>query len=117
MKFALWDHFDRAPASWVWEWRIRLARVKPMITDKLSALKDVKIVFSPKENADQPEFDERASLTMNRARATLLKALSGLNFISMDRLIDCRCKKSFISCRHLVSIFGSIFKEFVWTIL
>lgn len=64
--------------------------VKPMIAEKLSALKDVKIVaFSPKENADQPEFDERASLAMNRARATLLKALSELEVHfdgSFDRL-------------------------------
>jgi O-acetyl-ADP-ribose deacetylase (regulator of RNase III) len=53
--------------------------VKPIIAEKLSSLSDVDIiVFSPWENVDEPEFAARAALTMNRARATLLKTLSEL---------------------------------------
>ncbi|MGV3729972.1 MAG: type II toxin-antitoxin system antitoxin DNA ADP-ribosyl glycohydrolase DarG [Sphingopyxis sp.] len=62
--------------------------VKPVISEKLSVLDGVEVVvFSPKESIDEPEFSENANLTMNRTRATLLKALSELE-VHFDGAFD-----------------------------
>lgn len=79
------------------------ADVKPIIAEKLSVLDGVDvIVFSPKESADEPEFSAKATLAMNRSRATLLKVLSELE-LHFDGAFD---RLSLQKIVYFLQVFG-----------
>ncbi|MEV5032118.1 macro domain-containing protein [Sphingobium sp. LMC3-1-1.1] len=55
------------------------ADVRPLIVEKMGELEDVEtIIFAPKEEADLPEYSDKAHLSMTYPRAMLLRSLAEL---------------------------------------